>query len=56
MEITYDEKNKSFPEQVPGTEDMVAAYYDYRFHIKGGFIGMLMAIPAALVAGAIVVL
>ena len=41
---------------IPGTEDMVAAYHDYWFHIKGGFIGMLLAIPAALVAGIIVII
>ena len=40
----------------PGTEDMVADYHDYWFHIRGGFIGMLLAIPAALVAGVIVIL
>ena len=36
-----------------GTEDMVADYHDYWFHIKGALIGMLLGIPAALVAGAI---
>lgn len=41
---------------IPGKEDMVAAYHDYWFHIRGGFIGMLLAIPAALVAGVIVIL
>lgn len=41
---------------IPGTEDMVAAYHDYWFHIRGGFIGMLLAIPAALVAGLFVIL
>lgn len=39
-----------------GTEDMTAAYHDYWFHIKGALIGMLLGIPAALVAGGIVVL
>ena len=38
---------------IPGTEDMTAAYHDYRFHIKGALIGMLLGIPAALVAGGI---
>lgn len=38
---------------IPGTEDMTEAYHDYWFHIKGGFIGMVLAIPAALVAGLI---
>jgi len=41
---------------IPGTEDMTAAYHDYWFHIKGALIGMLLGIPAALVAGGIVVL
>ena len=36
---------------IPGTEDMVADYHDYWFHIKGSLIGMLLGIPAALVAG-----
>lgn len=35
---------------------MVSAYNDYRFHIKGGFIGMVLAIPSALIAGVIVIL
>ena len=41
---------------IPGTEDMTAAYHDYWFHIKGALIGMLLGIPAALVAGGIVAL
>ena len=41
---------------IPGTEDMIKDYHDYWFHIKGGFIGMLLAIPAALVAGLITIL
>lgn len=40
----------------PGTEDMVEAYHNYWFHISGGLIGMLLAIPAALVAGLIAIL
>lgn len=36
---------------IKGTEDMKAAYHDYMFHIKGALIGMLLGIPAALVAG-----
>ena len=39
-----------------GTEDMVSDYHDYWFHIKGGFIGMLLAIPSALIAGLMVIL
>ena len=41
---------------IPGTEDMTEAYHDYGFHIKGAFIGMLLGIPAALVAGLFVIL
>ena len=41
---------------IPGTEDMTDAYHDYWFHIKGALIGMLLGIPAALVAGGIVTL
>ena len=41
---------------IHGTEDMVKNYHDYWFHIKGGFIGMLLAIPAALVAGLITII
>ena len=33
---------------------MTAAYHDYWFHIKGALIGMLLGIPAELVAGGIV--
>jgi hypothetical protein len=39
-----------------GTEDMVSDYHDYWFHIKGSLIGMVLAIPAALIAGVIVIL
>ncbi|MBR5963844.1 MAG: hypothetical protein IK000_06835 [Bacteroidaceae bacterium] len=41
---------------IPGTEDMTRDYHDYWFHIKGALIGMLLGIPAALVAGAIAAL
>ena len=41
---------------IHGTEDMVKDDHDYWFHIKGGFIGMLLAIPAALVAGLITII
>ena len=40
---------------IKGTEDMVKDYHDYWFHIKGSLIGMVLAIPAALIAGLIVV-
>ena len=41
---------------IRGTEDMVKDYHDYWFHIKGSLIGMVLAIPAALIAGLIVIL
>ena len=41
---------------IPGTEDLEDAYHDYGFHIKGALIGMVLAIPAALIAGAVVVI
>ena len=40
---------------IPGTEDMTDAYHDYWFHIKGALTGMALGIPAALVAGLIVI-
>ena len=40
---------------IPGTEDMKEAYYDYRFHIKGALIGMLLLVPLALIAGLVTV-
>lgn len=39
-----------------GTEDMTKDYHDYWFHIKGSLIGMVLAIPSALIAGLIVIL
>ena len=36
---------------IPGTEDMVGEYHNYWFHIKGSLIGMLLGIPAAIMAG-----
>jgi len=41
---------------IKGTEDMVKDYHDYWFHIKGALIGMVLAIPSALIAGLIVIL
>lgn len=38
---------------IPGTEGM-RGYKDYLFHVKGSLKGMLLGIPAALVAGAFV--
>ena len=39
---------------IPGTEDMTDAYHDYWFHIKGALLGMALGIPAALMAGIVV--
>lgn len=36
---------------IPGTEDMVDAYHDYWFHIKGSLTGMVLGLPACLIAG-----
>lgn len=36
---------------IPGTEDMVADYHDYWFHIKKSAIGMLIGLPVCLLAG-----
>ena len=41
---------------IDGTEDMTRDYHDYWFHIKGALIGMVLAIPAALIAGLVVIL
>lgn len=41
---------------IKGTEDMTEDYHDYWFHIKGSLIGMVLAIPAALIAGVIVIM
>lgn len=35
---------------------MTEDYHDYWFHIKGSLIGMVLAIPTALIAGVIVIL
>lgn len=37
--------------RIPGTEDMVESYKDYWFHIKGSLIGMVLGLPACLIAG-----
>ena len=37
-----------------GTEDMVDAYHDYMFHIKGFFIGEALALAVCAAAGLIV--
>ena len=41
---------------IPGTEDLKEAYHDYWFHIKGALIGMILGIPAALVAGILTII
>ena len=41
---------------IKGTEDMTRDYHDYWFHIRGALIGMVIAVPAALIAGLIVIL
>ena len=41
---------------IKGTEDMTKDYHDYWFHIKGSLLGMVLAIPSALIAGLIVIL
>lgn len=37
--------------RIPGTEDMVSDYKDYWFHIRSSMIGMLLGLPACLIAG-----
>ena len=37
-----------------GTEDMVSDYHDYRFHIKGFFIGEGLALIVCAIAGLVV--
>ena len=37
-----------------GTEDMVSDYHDYMFHIKGFFIGELLALAVCAASGAVV--
>ena len=37
-----------------GTEDMVSDYHDYRFHIKGFFIGEALACAVCAIAAAVV--
>ena len=37
-----------------GTEDMVSDYHDYWFHVKGFFIGEVLALIVCVVAGLIV--
>ena len=37
--------------RIPGTEDMLDAYHDDWFHIKASLLGMLLGLPACLIAG-----
>ena len=37
--------------RIPGTEDMVKDYQDYWFHIKASLLGMVIGVPACLIAG-----
>ena len=37
-----------------GTEDMVRDYHDYWFHIKGFFIGEIIAVAVCMIAGLII--
>ena len=39
---------------LPGTEDMTDIYRDYRYHIRGSCIGMLIGLPISLVIGFVV--
>ena len=37
--------------RIPGTENMEKDYKDYWFHIKGSFVGMVLGLPACVIAG-----
>ena len=39
---------------IKGTEDMVKDYHDYWFHIKGFFIGEVLALAVCALSGVIV--
>lgn len=39
--------------RIPGTEDMVKDYQDYLFHVKASLVGMLLGLPACLIAGCV---
>ena len=41
---------------LPGTEDMVESYHDYRFHIRMSLLGMVLGLPICLLVGLGVVL
>ncbi len=39
---------------IPGTEDLVDSYKDYKFHFMGSVKGMLLGLPACLLVGVMV--
>ena len=39
---------------IPGTEDLVDSYKDYKFHFIGSLKGMLFGIPVCLLVGVLV--
>ena len=41
---------------IPGTEDMTAAYRDYRFHIRQSCIGAFIGLPVCLLTGGLTAL
>ncbi len=38
---------------IPGTEDMVEEYKNYKFHLLGSLKGMVLGVPICMVVGAI---
>ena len=54
MDIVWFCNGKSFI--IPGTEDLTDAYHDYMFHVKASARGMLLMLPAAIIAGVVVCL
>jgi len=39
---------------IPGTEDLTDSYHDYMFHARASLRGLLLTLPAAIVAGIVV--
>jgi|GEM_PF-832186 len=52
MDIVWFCNSKSFI--IPGTEDLTDAYHDYMFHVRASLRGMLLMLPAAIIAGIVV--
>ncbi len=52
LDCLYFCHNKRFI--IPGTDDLVDAYHDYMFHIKGSLIGMIIGIPVCLLVGVLI--